>query len=382
MPPLIVHIIFRLDIGGLENGLVNLINNIDENRYRHAIICQKSSSSFRDRLNRDDVSLHVLDKKDGIDIGMYYRTWKLIRELAPDIVHTRNLSTLDLVFPVALASRAKRVHGEHGWDVGDLHGDNWKYRLLRRSCSPLVYRYIAVSDHLKQWLCHSIGIPDHKIKRICNGVDTRRFTPREVERPRLRQDDFLQEGTIVVGSVGRLAAVKDQLSLVKAFSSLVRTVDDGRRRFRLLLVGDGPMREELQAALARHEIESISWLPGGRDDIDKLMKYMDIFVLPSLNEGISNTILEAMASGLPVIATDVGGNPELVSHDQTGFLVPANDPDALVPFLKRYADDSALRRHHGQQSRLRAEQEFSIDGMVKGYLDVYDEALRASSAGR
>ena len=122
--PLIVHIIFRLDVGGMENGLVNLINGMPANRYRHAIVCLKDYTDFRSRLQRADVALYALNKKDGKDLLLYYRVWRLLRTLRPDIVHTRNLGTIDMLFPAALAGVRSRVHGEHGWDMVDLHGEN------------------------------------------------------------------------------------------------------------------------------------------------------------------------------------------------------------------------------------------------------------------
>ena len=120
----------------------------------------------------------------------------------------------------------------------------------------------------------------------------------------------------------------------------------------------------------------LCWLPGSRDDTPNLLRGMDIFVLPSLAEGISNTILEAMASGLPVVATHVGGNPELIVEGQTGTLVPPANPDAMADALQRYIEDAALRREHGAQGRQRIEHEFNLDTMVQHYLSVYDGVIK------
>ena len=133
--PLIAHVIFRLDIGGLENGLVNLINHMPESRYRHAIICLQNYTDFRLRIRREDVPVFALNKAEGKDFHLYSQLWHLLRNIKPHIVHTRNLAALDCQFVAALAGVRARVHGEHGWDMMDLHGSNFKYNLLRRGCA-------------------------------------------------------------------------------------------------------------------------------------------------------------------------------------------------------------------------------------------------------
>ena len=127
---------------------------------------------------------------------------------------------------------------------------------------------------------------------------------------------------------------------------------------------------------------NLCWLPGRRDDVAAILPEFDVFVLPSLNEGISNTILESMASGLPVIATNAGGNPELVADGETGILVSPSDAEELANALRRYAEDPSLAAKHGARGRERAEQEFSVDRMIAGYLEVYDELTGERRIGR
>lgn len=372
-PPLIVHIIFRLDVGGMENGLVNLINGMPANRYRHAIVCLKDYTDFSSRLQRDDVALYALNKKDGKDLFLYYRVWRLMRTLRPDIVHTRNLGTIDMLFPAALAGVRARVHGEHGWDMVDLHGKNRKYRLLRRLSRFVASRYITVSTHLRDWLIGTIGVTAAKVSYICNGVDTRKFAAPVRQSSADSGMPFGGDGSFVIGTVGRVVQVKDQLCLARAFVKLLECLPDARDRLRLVIVGDGPLLAELRDFLDGHGVLNLCWLPGRREDVAAILPEFDVFVLPSLNEGISNTILESMASGLPVIATDVGGNPELVADGETGILVPPSDPGELANALRRYVEDPSLAATHGVRARERAEREFSVDRMIAGYLEVYDE---------
>jgi sugar transferase (PEP-CTERM/EpsH1 system associated) len=180
---------------------------------------------------------------------------------------------------------------------------------------------------------------------------------------------------LLIGSVGRMVEVKDYPNLVRAFLRLLSDQPELRKRLRLIIVGEGGSRVECLDLLRAAGAGDLAWLPGERSDVAEIMRALDVFVLPSLGEGISNTILEAMASGLPVIATHVGGNPELVAHDRTGKLVPAGDPAALAQVLYSYTQDRGQVKAHGQAARATIESRFSMETMVANYLSVYDRAL-------
>ena len=179
----------------------------------------------------------------------------------------------------------------------------------------------------------------------------------------------------IIGTVGRMEAVKDQLNLANAFIRLVNACPQGSKFLRLIMIGDGMLRKPALSLLDAAGLGDIAWLPGECDNVPELLGAMDVFVLPSLAEGISNTILEAMATGLPVVATDVGGNSEIMLHGITGLLVPRSDPDALAAAIRRYVDDPDLRRIHGAHARSRCETEFSISTMLRNYQNLYDELL-------
>jgi sugar transferase (PEP-CTERM/EpsH1 system associated) len=375
--PLIAHVIHSLAVGGLENGLVNLINHLPRDRYRHVVICLTGYTEFRNRIRNPDVAVYALHKRPGKDFRIFVELWRLLHRLRPDIVHTRNLSTLEAQLPAALAGVPHRIHGEHGRDVDDMDGTRRKYQLLRRVFRPFVHRYVALSSELARYLQEKVGVPERKLIRLCNGVDTRRFVPDDAGARLLSTPLPLDADSVIIGTVGRMEPVKDQLTLVHAFIELVRARADGSEKLRLVIIGDGVLRAPAMALLEEAGMSPIAWLPGERDDVPELFREMDIFVLPSLAEGISNTILEAMASGLPIVATDVGGNGELVVGGETGILVPRADPKAMAEAIKRYADDQDLRRLHGEGGRRRCETEFSIDTMVRRYGDLYDGILTA-----
>ena len=372
--PLIAHVVYHFGTGGLENGLINLINRLPRDRFRHVIISLTDHTEFRGRIERGDVAFFDLHKPPGHSHGWMRRLYRLLRELSPDLIHTRNLNAVEAQFVAALARVPARLHGEHGRDVFDLEGKNWKYNLLRRAARPLVRHYTCVSRDLASWLRDTVGVPPSRLTQIYNGVDSDKFHPCGAARPRLGPESFLEGAACVIGSIGRMVAVKDYPTLVRAFIQLCRQSGNSAG-LRLLIVGDGPARGTCQEMLDQAGLSGQAWLPGNRDDTAELLRAMDVFVLPSLGEGISNTILEAMASGLPVIATAVGGNPELVAAGETGALFAPGDAAGLARTLLDYAADPERRRREGAAARQRIERDFSLVRMAAAYQAVYEAAL-------
>jgi sugar transferase (PEP-CTERM/EpsH1 system associated) len=372
--PLVAHVIYRLDVGGLENGLVNLINRIPAQRFRHAIISLTDYSDFRQRLKRDDVPVFALHKPAGNSPATQFRLWRLFIRLRPDIVHTRNLGALEATLPAALAGVPARIHGEHGRDVNDIDGSNTRHRFIRRLYRPLVHQYIAMSQDLASYLREKIGVPTCRIAQIYNGVDSALFHPAE-RREALPHPNFSAPEHFVIGTVGRMQDVKDPLTLARAFVRLMQATPEAEKRLRLVMVGDGPLRERVHALLVQAGVDVCAWLPGTRDDVARIMRGLDLFVLPSLSEGISNTILEAMATGLPVLATAAGGNPELVQEGVTGSLVPRDDPEGMARAIRVYAENAELCRRQGSEARRAVVSQFGMDAMVNAYMSVYDRAL-------
>lgn len=373
-PPLIAHVVHHFGTGGMENGMVNLFNRLPADAYRHVVICLAGHGEFRRRIQRRDIEFLDLERRPGHSLRWHGRLFRLLRRLRPDILHTRNLSTLEAQFVGALAGVPRRTHGEHGRDVFDLDGSNRKYNLLRRAARPLIHRYIAVSEDLAGWLRDTVGARPQRVTQIYNGVDGGRFHPRDGQRPDLGRPEFFAGATCVIGSLGRMAEVKDYPGLVEAFIHLSRMHADAAG-LRLLLVGDGPTRQRCQAMLDAAGLAQRAWLPGDRHDTAEWLRAMDVFVLNSLGEGISNTILEAMASGLPVIATRVGGNPELVRPGENGDLIAPGEPATLAGVLARYVDDASRRRREGAAARARVEADFDWDRATAAYRAVYDELM-------
>ncbi len=374
--PLVLHVMYRFDIGGLENGIVNLINHMPVEAYRHAVLALTEVTDFRHRIKRTDVEFISLHKPPGHGVWQYPRLFKLFRQLRPHIVHSRNLAALEVQVPAWAAGVPVRIHGEHGRDVGDLDGSNVTYQRMRRLYKPFVHRYIALSRDLDDYLVQKVHVPPSLITQAYNGVDTDRFCPAPGGTQSISGCPFDPARHWLIGTVGRMQIVKDQTMLAQAFVQALQMDPLLKQRLRLVMVGEGPLRAQALGILQAGGVSDLTWLPGERGDVADIMRGLHAFALPSLAEGISNTILEAMASGLPVIATAVGGNADLVQQPDTGAIVPAANALTMAGEIVKMANDQANSRNMGNAGRQRVLNQFSMQAMVATYQGVYDQCMR------
>lgn len=380
--PLIAHVVYRFGTGGLENGVVNLINHLDPGRFRHAVIALTEVTAFAERIRRPDVEFISLNKPPGQAVVRFPKWLRILKALSPTVVHTRNLGAMEMQAPAAWAGVPVRIHGEHGRDMSDPHGRNRRYQWIRRAYRPLIHRHVALSAELVGYLAGPVGVSRDRISLIRNGVDSQRFVPTGSGAPQpISGCPFDPDRHIILGTVGRLQAEKDHATLITAFALLFHgegppraTSSDSAPSLRLVVAGDGPLRPQLESLARQLGIDAAIWWAGERQDVPDLMRGFHIFVLPSRAEGISNTLLEAMSSGLPAVATDVGGNPELVIEGQTGRLVQPADPRALAQAMGSLIDP-AVRLPMGRAARSRIESEFSLDQMIRRYEALYCDAL-------
>ncbi|MFU8858341.1 MAG: glycosyltransferase [Deferrisomatales bacterium] len=357
---LVVHILYSFGTGGLEKGIAAVVGGASPG-FGHVIVCCGESGESA-RLLPPGTPVTELRKAPGNSPVFLWRLARVLRRLRPDVVHTRNWSGMDGVLAARLAGLRGVVHGEHGWGMDDPEGRDPRRLRVRRFLSRWVREYTCVSRAMVGWLRDEVRVRK-PVTQIYNGVDTGVYRPAE-DRAALRARLGLPQGGFVAGVVGRLDPIKDHRTLFQAFEG-VRARLPGAH---LLVVGDGPERSPLEAAAG--SCPAVRFL-GNRLDAPDVLRCLDLFVLPSRNEGISNTILEAMATALPVAATAVGGNPELVADGETGTLVPPGDPEALGRVLLAYAEDPAARESHGRAGRERVLREFSVASMVAAYEAVY-----------
>jgi sugar transferase (PEP-CTERM/EpsH1 system associated) len=359
----VAHVVRSLEVGGLENGVVNLVNALTDG-FKHTVICVESVGRLRGRL-REHADVLTLGRGATRGPLACVRVAAVLRRLRPDIVHSRNWPAIDAIPGARLAGVRAIIHGEHGREEADPQGLNRHRNRIRRGLALLVGRFVTVSDDLRRWMIDTVRIPASKVVTIHNGVDTNRFS--DQERDSWRRVLGVGDRVRVIGSVGRLDPVKDHETLIRAVARIAPEQPDAM----LVIVGDGPRRQSLGALADTLRLNDRIQMLGERDDVARLLRGFDVFVLSSVAEGISNTILEAMATGLPVVATRIGGNPELVEDGAHGRLVPARDPAAMAEALNEYLADPLLRAMHGKASRQRAVTQFDLSVMVDAYRQLY-----------
>lgn len=374
--PLVVHLVYRLDFGGLETLLVECINRLPKDRYRHAVVCLTDYTAFSKKIRDRDVALHSLHKPAGLGLSTHLKLWRLLRKLKPAILHTYNLAAIEYAFTATLAGVPIRIHAEHGRDAADPEGRNPKHNLLRRLLAPCIDSYVPVSGDLGRWLQNVVGIQAAKVQLIHNGVDTSQFHPGPARQSETARPCPVPFGSncFVIGTVGRIQDVKNHEGLIEAFAHL-RQMQPQDASLRLVIVGDGPLLPRLKEKIAAAGLADCIWLPGARSDIADVMRGLDLFVLPSLAEGTPVTVLEAMACGLPVVATRVGGLPEVVEENVTGLLVPPADAPALAGALHSFLSRPEHALAAGAAGRLRVERQYSMQTMLDAYAGLYDSLL-------
>ena len=368
----VLHLVYQLACGGMENGVVNLANHMDPGRFRVGICAFVGGGAYEKRLDPARTPLFAMGKREGNDPLLPFRLARLLRRWRPHVLHTHAWGTLvEGVVAGKLARVPVIVHGEHG-TMETRRRNVWVQRVVWRWTD----RVLSVSEMHKQRLIRTIG-PGPGITVVPNGVDTERFHP-----PRDRAEERRALGwdpdEVCLIAVGRLVPVKDHALLIWAFARATRGM---KERARLYVAGDGPLKNELERLARDLGMADRVVLLGRRDDVPVLLRASDVFVLPSKSEGMSNTLLEAMSTGLCCVATDVGGNPELVRHEENGLLVPAGEEAALAASLARLVRDRTLRERLGRAARRFVERHHSLETMVKGYGRLYLELLSCRVRG-
>ncbi|GAB4507881.1 MAG: glycosyltransferase [Sulfuricaulis sp.] len=360
----IQHVILSLQPGGLENGVINVVNGLNPERFRSSVCCLQQAGEFMGRLQQTHVQVHEMGLKGGNDYVLPLKLARLFRQTKTDIVHTRNPEAFFYGFLGAKLGGIKAVvHSEHGRFFPDKWHRMWVQRLFTRFTD----RVFAVSEQLKRDLVMHVGLPASQVEVIYNGVKADRFP---VNKTAIRRALGISDGDIVIGSVGRLAPVKNYGLLLRAVPGLL-----GHHDITVMLVGDGPERARLEALAESLQIRQRIRFLGHRDDVHDLLAAMDIFVLPSHSEGMSNTLLEAMAAGTPVVASAVGGNTEIVRDQRDGLIFAPNDLEQLHARLALLCDDPVYGKRLGEAGYARVSQAFGIQAMIAGYEQLYDRAF-------
>lgn len=363
--------------GGSQRFLRNLLRRLPAKDYRATLVELRPEPDEQDRLHV--VHPEALDSRIVLPIRAVYaaeglralhRLRRMVKEQGFDIIQSQHESAD--VFNALLPRgprHAARISNRR--DTGFL-----KSARLRAAARVLNHRYdriVAPSQAILDAVAQTEGARRNRMLCIPNGVDTERFAPANAGRRReLRQMLALPEDAILVGCVASLTPVKRHTDLLDAFARVLQAVSNAH----LLLVGEGPLKEAVVAQAAVPALAGHVHLLGQRPDVQHVLQALDLFVLASETEGLSNAILEAQSCGLPVVATRVGGNPELVDAE-CGALVPPGNPAQLGDTLLRLLRDSGQRTQMGMRARARVLQNHSLDSMVRAYESLYRELVHA-----
>jgi len=363
-----MHVVDNLGKGGLENGLVNLIERLDPTRFEHVVCAIRRLGPNAERLQAGGVRVICLGTQASSQFQMLALA-RTIREVKPDVVHSRNWAAIEAVIAGRWVRSCGLVHSEHGLEADTRTKEPWRRYCFRRLAFELADRVLSVSDQLRDLHARRTGFPTRRITVIHNGVDSERFRPDPVVRARVREELGISEKEFCIGCVGNLTPAKDYRTALNA----VDAFDKGCNDWRLLVIGEGTERPKLEELVKAHSQWSnrVSFL-GLSHRVPEFLAAMDVYVLTSVIEGISNSLLEAMACGLPVIATAVGGNPEVIIDWESGLLFPSGDSDRLAEQLLLLRERTDLRLQLAQQARCRVRDEFSIGAMVQKYQEVYE----------
>jgi sugar transferase (PEP-CTERM/EpsH1 system associated) len=354
-----MHLLHTLGVGGMEVGITKLVNSLERSRVASSICSCCPADTLKQRL-RPDIRLFEFRRRQGNDPVLVAQLARLLRQERPHVLHTHAWGTLcEGVIAARLAGIPFVVHGEHG--TLDTRARNV---VVQRWMWRRVDRLLSVSSRLAERMAREVGFPLDRITVIRNGVDLARFAPRD--RALARAALGLPPDGLIIGTVGRLVPVKDQATLLRSIALL----RDRGVSFSAVIAGAGPLQHDLLAQKEALGLEKVHFL-GNRGDVETVLAALDVFVLSSKSEGLSNTIQEAMATGVPVVATRVGGADELVVEHESGLLIAPQDPEVLADALHRLVHDSAGRERMGLAGRRRAEALFGLEGMIRTYENMY-----------
>lgn len=365
----VLHLIQGLELGGLEKVVLSLIEGLDKNRYSCSICCFDSLGELAKRVNGAK-KIFFLKRKQGIDYLYPFKLAGLLKKEQIQVLHLHNSTAF---FYGVIAGRIARVtsiiYTEHARDITP----NLKVRIADKLLSFFTNKIVVVAECLKNNLIKCEKFKEKKISVIHNGIDADIYNVK-TDCKEIRTKIGIDETANVVGMVARFDPIKNHKCLIKAMKQVVSELP----KTVLLIVGDGPIRSELEMLVSDLMLGKNVKFLGMRTDIPDLLSAMDVFVLCSKSEGLSVTLLEAMAAGKAVVATSVGGNSELIEHGINGMLVPPNDENSLSEAILACLKDKSKALAMGTVASQKVAENFTLDIMIRKYEKVYCESLRCA----
>jgi sugar transferase (PEP-CTERM/EpsH1 system associated) len=362
----ILHVLDSLGVGGMERVVIDVVNGLDLAVFEQTVCCISRKGEAA-RFLRDNAGCVNLGKGSDADHLMPLKIASVIRAERPDIIHTQSWSGIDAAIAKLMTRGARLVHSEHGRNLPYLYGEPLKRKVARRCLYHLADAVFAISHEVRGYYCRETGFPIDRVRVIPNGIDLRRID--RADRRGVREELGIADDDFVIGSIARLDKTKNTMTLARAFVKLQKSGQN--LRLKMLLVGDGDKKVEIESYLVEQGMRDAVIFTGISHDVPRLLGAMNLFALSSLSEGMPITVLEAMSASLPVIATNVGALPELVEDGVTGFLIDPKDDQELAERIARFYDNREMARSFGAAGRRKVEREYGLDRMLDQYRDLY-----------
>ncbi len=365
----VLFLLPALPVGGAERQIAALVGGLDRDRFRPVVACQHAKGPVADDIERAGVPVHLLSSGARFDPGFLRRLTELVRRERIRIVLSHGFSTgVAGRLAATLAGAPVRILAEHSTGERDMTAAR---HLINRALRPWTTAWVAVAHGQLDYLASGKGIPRHRIRVIPNGIDPSPFNPPGA-REKIRRELGIPDDSPVAGILAVLRPEKDH----RTFLTAARLVLDDLPAARFLVVGDGPLADHVRGEAAALDLDGPVTFTGRRADVPEVLAAFDVSVLCSTDvETFPLAFLEAMATGLPLIGTRVGGLPEMIEEESNGLLVERADPRGLADAMLRVLFDPALRRAWGERSRQRVEREFGLEGMVRAYENLFEELL-------
>lgn len=364
----VLFLVLEMDLGGLQRLVSLLIDKIDKKRFEPYIACLDRGGVFFEQATRASAGSYILGRKPGLfDRHLFFQLLNVVKQNKIDIIHSHNGCSSYAALTGRLAGVKGIIHTDHGRLVPDK-----KSAILEdRVSAMLMNRFIGVSAELSEYLMSTLRISGKKVRTVINGVDDQTFCPLKPEDRLARRAQLgIAPGDKVIGTVCRLDPIKNLDFMIACMPAIVRNVPGAK----LVIAGDGPERASLIAKAESLGVSSSVRFLGLRRDTEKIMPALDIYACTSLSEGTSMTILEAMACGLPVVASAVGGNVRLIDRT-SGVLFPLGDSEMFVDAVTSLLLNESASVELGHQGRRKVEAEFGLERMVRTYEELYAELM-------
>lgn len=378
-PLRVLQLVLSLAIGGTEKLVYDLVHRVDKCLVVPVVCCLDEFGHFGKELQRDGYQVCILNRKPGIDWGLIRRLNAIIQQEKIDVIHAHQYTPYfygllaSLYTKLSMFTKApKLVFTEHGRFYPE------QKKLKRTIANPVLSLFtdeiVTISESTKSSLIKYENFPAHRIKVVYNGIELSRFS-QKIDTVAKKQSLGLSPDARVIGIVARLDPIKNHAMLLRAFKRVLQHIPDTY----LLIIGDGPEEQNIKAFARLLDVNDNTIFLGARKDVSELLHVFDVFALSSFSEGTSVTLLEAMGAGVPIVATKVGGNPEVIKNQESGYLVPSDNDQEMATMLIKLLQDKKARQRMGQAGQKRGYDMFSLDKMVNAYTELY---LKVSASSR